>query len=201
MSGDGFRRRGQLELGRETAGEYLTPVAYLWTRTVHCKNPTCSATVPLVRQTWLCSKAGRYVALRMNAPGGEKRVRFTVVEAEHAADLGFDPASFSKGGNSACPVCGAVADADYIKAEGKASRIGHQLMAVAATRRGRQGKVYLSADEVPQAVPSTDSVLARINQLCAETGLSVPDEPIVSDAKNANFCSESCSHRARCWHC
>jgi putative DNA methylase len=35
---------------------YLVPVAYLWTRTVRCKNPSCGATVPLVRQTWLCKK-------------------------------------------------------------------------------------------------------------------------------------------------
>jgi putative DNA methylase len=37
-----------------TEGGFLTPVAYLWTRTVKCKNPACGATVPLVRQTWLC---------------------------------------------------------------------------------------------------------------------------------------------------
>jgi len=30
---------------------FLVPVAYLWTRTVRCKNPSCGATVPLVRQT------------------------------------------------------------------------------------------------------------------------------------------------------
>lgn len=30
-------------------GKYLTPVAYLWTRTVKCKNPACGATVPLVK--------------------------------------------------------------------------------------------------------------------------------------------------------
>jgi len=42
----------------------LTPVAYLWTRTVRCKNPACGGTVPLARQTWLCRKKSRYVALR-----------------------------------------------------------------------------------------------------------------------------------------
>lgn len=48
---------------------YLMPVAYLWTRTVRCKNPSCGATVPLVKQTWLCKKKGgkknlgRYVAM------------------------------------------------------------------------------------------------------------------------------------------
>jgi len=55
---------------------YLTPLAYLWTRTVTCKNPACGATVPLVKQTWLCKKKGRYVALNMIAERGERRVRF-----------------------------------------------------------------------------------------------------------------------------
>ena len=41
---------------------YLVPVAYLWTRTVTCKNPACKATVPLVKQTWMCKKRGRFVA-------------------------------------------------------------------------------------------------------------------------------------------
>jgi len=43
----------------------LTPVAYLWTRTVKCKNPACGAVVPLVRQTWLCKKKGKYIALKV----------------------------------------------------------------------------------------------------------------------------------------
>lgn len=40
----------------------LTPVAYLWTRTVKCPNPACGASVPLVRQTWLCKKSKIYCA-------------------------------------------------------------------------------------------------------------------------------------------
>ncbi len=103
----------------------LRPVAYLWTRTVRCKNPSCGATVPLVRQTWLCKKKGRYAALKMIAPRGEKQVRFEVVEAVGQAvgqaaslspekALGFDPAGFSKGGNATCPFCGTVADSNYV---------------------------------------------------------------------------------------
>jgi putative DNA methylase len=57
---------------------YLTPVAYLWTRTVPCKNPGCGAVVPLVRQTWLCKKPGRYIALRISPspypPRGEGKI-------------------------------------------------------------------------------------------------------------------------------
>ena len=54
-----------------SAGEHgkgmLTPVAYLWTRTVRCKNPACGGVVPLARQTWLAQKEGRYVALQADA--------------------------------------------------------------------------------------------------------------------------------------
>src|SRR3970282_1643490 len=58
----------------KVAPGYLVPVAYLWTRTVTCKNPTCKATVPLVKQTWLCKKDGRFGALRVLAPQQETAV-------------------------------------------------------------------------------------------------------------------------------
>jgi putative DNA methylase len=217
-----------------TQNSALTPVAYLWTRTVRCPNPTCGATVPLVRQTWLAKKAGRYVALKMHAdqravetPGdtatqrtpnvmltggkhldehseayGEmfrfaqhdsagqrdtvhttpstasKRVRFEVVTAATEGDLDFDPAGFSERGNALCPFCGSTVGNDYVKVEGQAGRMGTQPMAVVCTRPGKQGKVYLSADELdPTLLPDDAAICARIERLCAETGLTVPDEP------------------------
>jgi putative DNA methylase len=168
---------------------YLVPVAYLWTRTVTCKNPTCRATVPLVRQTWLSKKDHRYIALKMAAPKGEKRVRFEVVESKTEKELGFDPAGFSKAGNATCPFCGTVADNDYAKEEGKAARMGAQPMAIVCTRPGTRGKVYLAADGLPsELLPNDDACQRRIAELCKRTGLTVPDEPIINDAKNANFC-------------
>src|SRR5262249_38904826 len=115
---------------------YLVPVAYLWTRTVTCKNPNCKAAVPLVRQTWLCKKDKRCVALKMIALPGKKQVRFEVIEAHSENGLGFDPASFSKGGNATCPFCGTVADSEYVKAEGCAGRMSEQMMAIACTKSG-----------------------------------------------------------------
>ena len=97
ISAPGFETAGQQEFAVEVPTGYLTPVAYLWTRTVRCKNPACGATVPLVRQTWLCKKPKRYVALKMIAPQGEKRVRFELVEATIEKGIGFDPADFSEG--------------------------------------------------------------------------------------------------------
>jgi putative DNA methylase len=157
---------------------YLTPVAYLWTRTVRCKNPSCDATVPLVKQTWLCKKKDRYVAMRVVAPNGEKRARFEIIEAFTEAGLGFDPEAFSKGGNATCPFCGTVADSDHVKAEGCAGRIGEQVMAVVCVRRGQQGKVYLSTDKASHAVPDYQSIERRTVALCKRSSLTVPNEAI-----------------------
>jgi len=180
----------QLELSGDTAenAKKLTPVAYLWTRTVPCKNPRCGAVVPLVRQTWLCRKSGRrggrFVALRVT-PGEDGRPRFSLVQAssrrveEAIAEFGFDPGSFSARGNATCVFCGTVADADYVKAEARAGRMGRQLMAVVCTRAGQQGKIYLAADQVPSGLlPDDEAIRARIEALCEEAGLTVPEEPL-----------------------
>jgi putative DNA methylase len=161
-----------------TPADSLTPVAYLWTRTVRCKNPSCGATVPLVRQTWCCKKVKRYVALKMIAPKGEKRVRFEVVEATSEKGLGFDPAAFSKGGNATCPFCGTVADDEYVRLQGMARTTGTQRMAIVCTRPGAKGKEYLSADDLPNGVPDDTAIRERIQALCEKTGLTVPEEAI-----------------------
>lgn len=162
----------------------LTPVAYLWTRTVPCKNPTCGATVPLVRQTWLARKPGRYIALRVT-PGQDRRPRFGLVqsaykhESDAVAEFGFDPARFSARGNATCVFCGTVADDDYVKEQGCAGRMGRQLMAVVGTRPGQKGKVYLAAHDVPtEVLPDDEAIRERVRHLCEETGITLPEEPL-----------------------
>ena len=97
----------------------LTPIAYLWTRTVPCPNPTCGATVPLARHTWLHKplarktrldkKKGNFIALRMIPDHNTKKVRFEKVQSTTLQGLGFDPDAGSKRGNATCPFCGAIA--------------------------------------------------------------------------------------------
>jgi putative DNA methylase len=164
---------------------FLTPVAYLWTRTVKCKNPACGAVVPLVRQTWLCKKSGKYVALRVFRDEDSKKPAFAVVEAfvknegEAVARFGFDPGKFSKGGNASCVFCGTVATSDYVKKEGQGKRIDKQLMAVVCTKKGQKGKVYLSPARSPKdLIPDEKEIWQRIERLCRESGLTMPEEPI-----------------------
>lgn len=177
-------RPGQQELGKEMPRGYLTPVAYLWTRTVRCKNPVCGATVPLVRQTWLCKKKatktrpGRYAALKMIAPNGANRVRFEVVEATSPTDLGFDPSGFSQGGNATCAFCSTVADSEYVKAEGRAQRLARQMMCVVCAKQGTRGMAYVSADSLPEHVPDGKEISARLEALCEEACLTEMNDPM-----------------------
>ncbi len=163
--------------------EMVIPVAYLWTRTVRCKNPTCGGTVPLVRQTWLAKTPSRFVALKMEVPqnaiGADKHAHFRVIEAKTEKDLGFDPADMSKGGNATCPFCGTVADTTYVKAEGKAGRIASHLMAVLCTQKGTTGKIYVGTDDLDRSfLPDETVIQTRIERVCRETRLTVPSEPL-----------------------
>lgn len=172
-----FAGDGQQRL--KTAGRSLTPVAYLWTRTVRCKNPNCGATVPLVKQTWLCKKKGRYIAMRIVAPPHKKEVRFEVVEAKSEQELGFDPTAFSKAGNATCVFCGTVADSDYVMSQGVARRVGDQPMVVACTRSRTKGKIFVAAHLVDRRIfCNSNNIQGRIDQVCNRSGLSVPSERI-----------------------
>jgi putative DNA methylase len=155
---------------------YLTPVAYVWTRTVICKNPLCRATVPLVKQTWLCKKPGRYVALKSIASEGEKRVRFEVVEANSVAGLHFDPESLSKGSATTCPFCLTAIDAEYVREMGRLKSYGRALLAVAGTP-GR-GKHYLSPSAFEGKMPDDMALYERAKNLAALQGSPLLTEPI-----------------------
>ena len=161
-----------------------------------CKNPACGATVPLVKQTWLCKKKDSYVALKIVAPKGEpaaahgsaaqsgKRVRFEVVQSSTEKGIGFDPSLGSKGGNTTCQFCGAPVDSTHVKAEGCAKRIGEQMIAIVCTRPGSRGKYYLSANDYPQFIPDGLAIKKRIKALCGLTGLTVPTETIEANPRS-----------------
>jgi putative DNA methylase len=126
------------------------PLVYLWTRTVPCPNPAHPPhDVALVRQTWLEKKRGRYIALRPIVDRAGLTVRWEIAAAASAEDLGFDPAGYSKRGRSTCLICGAVVDSKYIKAAGRAGRMGVTALAAVILKEGGRGRSYLAAGEFP----------------------------------------------------
>ncbi|HJY81531.1 MAG TPA: DUF1156 domain-containing protein, partial [Candidatus Binatia bacterium] len=176
------RLRGMEHENLNILAGHLNPAAYLWTRTVFCKN--CSAVVPLHRQTWLRKKAGGFIALRPVATGPEKRVRYKILESaarnikQAVTSWGFDPTDLSKAGEAECLFCRSAVTTDHVKECGKTGQMGMQLMAVVATCKGERGKVYLPAGTLPQMEPDEMEVEQRLDSLLKETGLSLPTEPI-----------------------
>jgi putative DNA methylase len=157
----------------------LTPVAYLWTRTVKCPNPACGASVPLVRQTWLCKKSKKYVALKVTPNYQTKQVEFEVVESTTEKGLGFDPAAGSTRGNSICRHCGtAIPSKPYIQEQGKAGKISYQLMAIVCTTPSSNGKTYLSGTTYEQYIPDEVNIKNDLKKLVEETEISTPNEPM-----------------------
>jgi len=122
-------------------GEKLTVIAWLWARTVKSPNPAfATVSVPLASSFMLCNKEGNEAYVEPIIEGGS--YRFTVkagkpknIEAVKAGT------KLSRGANFQCVMSGTPIAPDYIKAEGKAGRIGAKLMAMVT--EGPRGRVYL----------------------------------------------------------
>jgi putative DNA methylase len=114
-----------------------TVIAWIWARTVTCPNPACGSAMPLVRSFWLGRKIGkqRYVVA---VPDG-KRVRFEIGGPDGSPRDG----TVSRG-RGTCVICDTPVPADYIQGEGRAGRMGAQLMAIAA--EGPRQRYYLPPD-------------------------------------------------------
>lgn len=160
---------------------YLIPVAYLWTRTIPCKNPGCGAQVPMLRQTWLCKRGNRFVAMAPTQDRRQKRMRFKIVEADTEDGFDFDPSDFSKGGNTVCPFCGTVADSPYAKQVGCTSGFGVQPTAIMCKRPGKTGKVYVPFEEAGNL---DQEVARRLAEIEERSGLTPPTEPLEANPRS-----------------
>jgi putative DNA methylase len=138
-------------------GSQAQVIAWLWARIVECPNPVCGASMPLVRSFTLSAKKGNEWHLAPLTDREANEVRYEVRRGGAAS-----PGSVGRRG-ATCLVCEAPVDFDYLRAEGRANRIGARLMAIVA--EGTRGRVYLPADdehelaaavEPPTDVPDTD---------------------------------------------
>ncbi len=138
MRDEAEKNIGHLYPKIEISGMESTVIAWIWARTVTCPNPACAGTMPLARSFWLGKKRGkeRYV---IPIPEG-KRVRFEIGGPDgvpHDGTVGRTGA--------VCLLCATPVPLSYIREEGKADRMGAQLMAIVA-ESSRQ-RYYLSPND------------------------------------------------------
>lgn len=122
---------------KEYVGEQLTVIAWIWARTVRSPNPAYKDVyVPLVRSFRLSTKNGRGAWIEPVVNPEEKNYYFKV----HVTGEPKIEGTVSRQGSS-CIMSGAPIDFKYIRAEGRANRMGLRLMAIVA--EGVRGRVYL----------------------------------------------------------
>ena len=139
-------------------GQKLTVIAWLWARTVKSPNPGYNhVEVPLVSSFHLSTKKGKKAwvesVIRNDGSGYDFVVRTS-------GNLKLEETVNRKGG--ICLMSGTPMDFKYLRAEGKAGRMGSRLMAIVA--EGPRGRVYLSPEKemeeiakqaMPEDVPDT----------------------------------------------
>jgi putative DNA methylase len=129
-------------------GSDATVIAWIWARTVACPNPACRIEMPLVRSWWLGKKEGKkaYVVPDVVAdpshPSG-KRVEFSVGHDKDEAPGDGEGGTVTRLG-AVCVACEMPAPLAYVRAEGKAHRIGSALMAIVG--EGQRRRIYLPPD-------------------------------------------------------
>ena len=123
-------------------GRKLTVIAWLWARTVKSPNPAfAQVDVPLASTFMLSTKAGKEAYVEPVIEDGG--YRFTVkVGKPKDAEAAKSGTKLARGANFQCLMSGTPIAGDYIKAEGKAGRMGARLMAIVA--EGERGRVYLA---------------------------------------------------------
>lgn len=131
-------------------GGEATVIAWIWARTVTCPNPACGIEMPLVRTWWLGKKKGKeayVVPTLVSDPSSHsgQRVQFEIGHSMSTAPTAETDGTVSGRTGASCIACDAVASMDYLRGEGRAHRMGQQLMAVVA--EGNRQRIYLPATD------------------------------------------------------
>ena len=128
-------------------GQQFTLIAWLWARTVKSPNPAFShVDVPLASTFILSSKAGKEAYVQPVLEGDGYRFEVRTGQPPEGAKNGTKLAR----ANFACLLSGTPISGDYIKAEGKAGRMGARLMAIVA--EGARGRIYLAPTPEHEAI-------------------------------------------------
>ena len=120
-------------------GEKLTPIAWIWARTVESPDPAWSGHVPLVASWVLANKPGKpKVWIEPIIDRATQTITYEIRE-------GGEPTHerTCSGGQGVCLATGAAIPASYIKAESCAGRMRKELLAIVA--EGLPGRAYCSA--------------------------------------------------------
>ena len=156
------------------------PVAYLWARTVSCKQ--CRIVLPLLKTSWLCKTDRKRVLLEVKPSDDRTGVIFAVQadpppvggnaaqRREHDRRIGAGTMSRS---GATCPCCGAIMTMQDLRQEGQAGRLEQVMVAVVVD--GVNGKEYRLPTDHEKAI--AEVVDEQLQAVYDDIPFGLPDEP------------------------
>jgi len=154
-------------------------VAYLWARTVECKN--CRATIPLLKTLWLCRKANKRVLLTMQPNEMKTGAVFSIDDKVPVAggnasqksklDERLGAATMTASGVK-CVCCPAITTREDLRYLGKEGKIGYVNYAVVVNSNGY--KQY----RIPVAEESCVVSPQDLSNAFNEIPFGIPTEPV-----------------------
>jgi putative DNA methylase len=153
-------------------GQQLTVIAWLWARTVRSPNPAYGdVEVPLAASFLLAARVGKEAWVEPVLQGKHYRFEVRVADGKHELPVEAKAGTkLSRGANFRCVMSDTPIEPDYIKAEGRARRMGARLMAIVA--EGARSRVYLDPTEAMEAIAKSAKPEWR------------PDTPLPDDPRN-----------------
>ena len=155
-------------------------MAYLWARTVRCKN--CRATIPLLKTTWVCKTETKRIRLLIEALADRTGVNFSLeynvperggnAAQKRENDKKVGAGTMSRAG-AQCPCCSAIMEMEDIRYEGKNGRLGQMMTTVVVD--GLHGKEY----RLPTKLELETSTIGEeaVTNAFADVPFGIPDEP------------------------
>jgi len=183
LKNDGTTNVGALNA--EFSSEYLADnrnprwvakptLAYLWARTVKCKN--CRAEIPLIKTRWLCKKSKKRILLTMEPNAEKTGVSFGIelnvpIKGSNAAqrreyDKRISAGTMTRSG-AKCPCCPTYMGMEDIRLEGQAGRMENTLMCIVTADHG-PGKAF--------RLPTANELImvAKFSDMLNDSFLDIP---------------------------
>lgn len=169
-------------------------VAYLWARTVTCKQ--CRAQVPLLKTRWLAKKDNKRVLLTMEPNDDRTGMVFSVqrnvpsnggnAAQKRENDKRLGAGTMSRSG-AYCPCCSkpnapTIMTMEDIRLEGRAGRLGSTMIAVVVD--GVRGKEYRLP--TPDELQAASRASTDVAPLFEDIPYGLPSEPLSKDRIQGN---------------
>ena len=159
------------------ASENLTPLAYLWARTIHCEGPGCGAKVPLIRTNILFAKGAKRILMAPLVDKENRTIRFVI--RDHGSSF-----HTIKSGSVTCPVCGYTTPNKSVMVQVSKQRGGAasaELLVVVSDSE-RSGRTYEIAKE---GMCPNDEIVFKLHEL-STAGVKPPTEKVNPNRPSPN---------------